>query len=50
MVRLPWDSSEILPSDYRESNFLPEIEKQLDEHDWTQLPAEVRVGDNPDKT
>lgn len=50
MVRLSWDSSGILPSDYSESNFLPEIEKQLDEHDWTQLPAEVSVGDNPDRT
>lgn len=50
MVRLSWDSTGVLPSDYRDSSFLPEIEKQLDAHDWTQLPAEVSVGDYPDKT
>lgn len=51
VVRLSWDQSGVVfPSPYPSSNFLPEIQKQLEGHDWTHLPAEVSVGDNPDQT
>lgn len=51
VVRLSWDQSEVVfPTPYPSSNFLPEIQKQLEGHDWTHLPAEVSVGDNPDQT
>lgn len=50
VVRLSWDFSGILLSEKGSSNFLPDIEYQLKDHDWTQLPVEVSVGKNPDRT
>ncbi|MBG6121344.1 hypothetical protein KIP68_09265 [Corynebacterium aquatimens] len=49
-MRFSWDSSAAKVNEYGSSNFLPEIERQLEGHDWTDLPAKVSVGDNPDKT
>lgn len=50
VVRFSWDASAAKVNAYGSSNFLPEIQRQLENHDWTHLPAEVSVGDNPDQT
>lgn len=50
MVRFSWDASAAKIETGGSSNFLPEIERQLAGHDWTDLPANISVGDNPDQT
>lgn len=50
VVRLSWNPSGIIFSSRPPSDCLPEIERQLKDHDWTQLPAEVTVGEHPDRT
>lgn len=50
IVKLSWNHDEVRQGGYDADALQAAIEQQLKDHDWTQLPAEVSVSDNPDQT
>lgn len=50
IVKLSWNRDAVRQGGYDADALQAAIEQQLNNHDWTQLPAEVSVSDKPDQT